>query len=192
MEVLLLRHSSTQGNLEGRYVGSQNHPLAVAGIKLAHSRKHLMPVPDKLWVSPMLRCRQTGEILFPNTCQYVKDSLRECNFGDFEGKTWDELKDNLIFRAWINGNPNVVFPNGESLGHQLDRCHKAVSEIIQEALEEGIERICILAHGGTLMSIMSEFCVPRHSFYHWLPTNCGGFLVSVNEDPMTFYLLDNL
>ena len=36
---------------------------------------------QKLFVSPMLRCRQTAELLFPGQEQVVIDKLREMDFG---------------------------------------------------------------------------------------------------------------
>ena len=34
---------------------------------------------------------------------------------------------------------------------------------------------------GPLMSAMSGFAVPHQDFYSWLPSNCGGYLVRVEE-----------
>ena len=101
MELLMIRHSSTRGNLLRQYVGSQDHPLAPEGVALAERRRGEMPPIDGLWVSPMLRCRQTAEILFPGVEQRLVDALKECDFGTFEGKTWAELKDNPIYQAWL-------------------------------------------------------------------------------------------
>lgn len=67
MELLMIRHSSTRGNLLRQYVGSQDHPLAPEGVALAERRRGEMPPIDGPWVSPMLRCRQTAEILFPGS-----------------------------------------------------------------------------------------------------------------------------
>lgn len=51
----------------------------------------------------------------------------------------------------------------------------------------------ILAHGGTLMSAMSGFAVPHQDFYSWLPSNCGGYLVRVEEgEDMAFTLIETL
>lgn len=189
MELLLLRHSTTQGNLERRYVGSQDHPLVAAGVELAKEKRASMPPVDGLWSSPMLRCRQTADLLFPGMTQRLSPALKECDFGDFEGKTWDELKDDPIYRAWIGGDPTVAFPNGEVLGEHIARCRDGVAQIVETAKGEGLGRIAILAHGGTLMSAMSGFAVPHQDFYQWLPGNCGGYLVQVETERMRFTLL---
>ena len=69
----------TRGNLLRQYVGSQDHPLAPEGVALAERRRGEMPPIDGLWVSPMLRCRQTAEILFPGVEQRLVDALKECD-----------------------------------------------------------------------------------------------------------------
>lgn len=49
----------------------------------------------------MLRCRQTAALLFPGVEQRQVPQLRECAFGRFEEKTWEELKDDPLYRAWM-------------------------------------------------------------------------------------------
>ena len=69
MELLLLRHSITPGNLKRQYIGVTDQPLAPEGEELARKRREEMPEIGGLWVSPMLRCRQTAELLFPGVEQ---------------------------------------------------------------------------------------------------------------------------
>ena len=52
------------------------------------------PFAQKVYVSPMLRCTQTADILFPDTDGEIMDELRECDLGEFDGKSISELKDN--------------------------------------------------------------------------------------------------
>lgn len=43
------------------------------------------------------------------------------------------------------------------------------------------------------MSAMSGFAVPHQDFYSWLPSNCGGYLVRVEEGKeLAFTLLETL
>ena len=93
MEFVLIRHSLTPGNLEKQYVGSTDQPLAPEGEALARERRERMPEVDGIWVSPLKRCRQTAELLFPGMEQRIVPDLQECDFGDYECKTWEELKE---------------------------------------------------------------------------------------------------
>lgn len=189
MELLMIRHGFTPGNLCNQFVGSRNQPLAPEGTALAISRKEEMPPIDALWISPMLRCRQTAQILFPQLEPIQVEELTECNFGAFEGRSWDELENDPVFRAWQAGDPDVTFPEGEKLSHHLERSRSGVARILEQARGMGVERIGIVAHGGTLMAAMSGYAVPHKSYYDWLPRNCGGYLVSVKLDPITFTLI---
>ena len=40
----------------------------------------------------------------------------------------------------------------------------------------------MVAHGGTLMSVLSAFAVPEKPFYDWQVKNGRGFLLEVPED----------
>ena len=91
MQLLLIRHSITAGNLEHRYIGCRtDEPLCEAGIALAQQKsvefRRSFPAPELVLVSPMQRCRQTAEILFPHVSQKIVLGLQECDFGAFEGK----------------------------------------------------------------------------------------------------------
>lgn len=62
----------------------------------------------------MLRCRQTADFLYPNAMLTVVEDLREWNFGDFEGKTMEELKDDPDYLDWIASSMKSTPPGGES------------------------------------------------------------------------------
>ena len=82
MELLLLRHSITPGNLKRQYIGSTDQPLAPEGEELARKRRGEMPEIGGLWVSPMLRCRQTAALLFPGVEQR---QVRSCGSAPSDG-----------------------------------------------------------------------------------------------------------
>ena len=65
MELLLIRHSITAGNLARRYVGRTDEGLCPEGERLARESAAGLPEPELVYSSPMLRCRQTAELLFP-------------------------------------------------------------------------------------------------------------------------------
>lgn len=96
MQIVFIRHSMTAGNLERRYIGCRtDEPLCEAGISLAQQKtaeiRQTFPMPEVVLTSPMRRCVQTAEILFPDTPREIVYGLQECDFGDFEGKNYAEL-----------------------------------------------------------------------------------------------------
>ena len=61
LKIYLIRHGKTQGNLSGKYIGARtDEPLCQEGIRELEGKNY--PKAELLFVSPMKRCRQTGEI----------------------------------------------------------------------------------------------------------------------------------
>lgn len=123
-ELILIRHGKTAGNLLGRYIGSRtDEPLCDEGREGLAGKQ--LPEVERLYVSPMKRCVETAEILWPGfdrkKMQKVTD-LRECDFGDFENKNYKELSGNGDYQAWIDSNGTLPFPNGESMDAFKSRC----------------------------------------------------------------------
>ena len=109
----LIRHSITKGNLEKRYIGAKtDEPLCKAGYELLKEKHY--PKVEKVIASPMKRCIETAQLLFPDTQIQIEESLRECDFGEFENKNYQELSQSKAYQAWIDSNGTLPFPNGES------------------------------------------------------------------------------
>ena len=192
MELLLIRHSITPGNIKKQYIGSTDQPLAPEGEALARERAALMPPAEALWISPMLRCRQTAAILFPNLIPTLVPDLRECDFGDFEGKTWAEIKDRPEYQTWMGGDQGAALPNGEPVGAFYARCRRGFLQVLQQARAWNLQRGAVVAHGGTWLAVLEAYGRPQRPFYQWQPQNCRGFRVEVGEDPLELRLLEEL
>jgi Fructose-2,6-bisphosphatase len=173
----LIRHGVTEGNLLGQYVGRTDLPLAPEGITQLEKLKKSSPYPQAqvYYCSPLKRCTQTLEILYPDAQPVIVDDFRECDFGDWEGKTAEELtKENSGFAAWMAGGKAVTPPNGESGGAFMYRVCAAFEKIVEGMLRSGVTDAVIVAHGGTIMSILSAYGLPRANFYDWLTeSGCG-------------------
>ena len=89
MTVFLLRHGQTRGNLERRYTGSTDEPLCPQG--KAELEGVRPPEAEYVYVSPMIRCRETAAILYPGMEHIAVPGFRETGFGIFEGHTYEEL-----------------------------------------------------------------------------------------------------
>ena len=163
--VLFIRHGATAGNLERRYVGRTDEPLCPEGEKALMPRSGSMPVPDALFVSPMLRARRTAEILFPGVRQTVCGDLRETDFGMFEGRTASELASCPEYSAWVDGNCEGPIPGGEDVSGFKARCREAFLASIDTVPEGGFA--VFVAHGGVIMAILEALAVPKKAFYEY-------------------------
>ena len=191
-ELILIRHGKTAGNLLGHYIGSRtDEPLCDEGREGLAGKK--LPEVERLYVSPMKRCVETAEILWPGfdrkRMQKVTD-LRECDFGDFENKNYKELSGNGDYQAWIDSNGTLPFPNGESMDAFKSRCLEAFARIVEEVSgaeqewiasgKTGIFRAGIVVHGGTIMAILEQYGYPKAAYFDYQVKNgCGYRLTPV-------------
>lgn len=191
-ELILIRHGKTAGNLLGRYIGSRtDEPLCDEGREGLAGKQ--LPEVERLYVSPMKRCVETAEILWPGfdrkKMQKVTD-LRECDFGDFENKNYKELSGNGDYQAWIDSNGTLPFPNGESMDAFKSRCLEAFARIVEDVSgaeqewiasgKTGIFRAGIVVHGGTIMAILEQYGYPKAAYFGYQVKNgCGYRLTPV-------------
>ena len=162
----------TAGNREKRYIGRTDEPLCGEGE--ARLRSVLYPMPELVVASPMKRCRQTAEILFKNVETIQVDDLRECDFGDFEGKNHAELCENTDYRRWMESGGREAFPGGEDPDGFKSRCVSAFKYAVEK--HSGHEYIAFVVHGGTIMAILEELAVPKRNFYDYHVDNGCGYM----------------
>ncbi|MEG2679305.1 MAG: histidine phosphatase family protein [Oscillospiraceae bacterium] len=188
MELILVRHGITPGNLERRFVGKIDQPLAPEGVALAHEVAPTLPEIDGLYRSPMLRCKQTAEILWPQMTATVIEDLHETDFGIYEGKSHLELQDDPVYQRWLRGELAV----GESIENCTARAEKALSELIADAQTHRYQRIGVVAHGGIFAAMLTKFGSPTRGYYDWIMPNCGGYRVALQTDPTALVVLEEL
>ena len=170
MEVILVRHGITEGNKEKRFVGRLDVPLAPDGEAMARETAPLMPEVEHLYVSPMLRCRQTANLLWPGVPRTIVEDLRETDFGIFEGKNHAELQDDPAYQRWLAGEMVV----GEPAEDCARRGARALAFVGKDATEHGYEHVGVVSHGGLLMGMLTLCGRPaRKGFYDWFPQNCS-------------------
>ena len=102
MTLTLIRHGLTEGNLKRLYYGSTDLPLTEAGIAALHSDPPAAPEAQDYYTSGMRRTEQTFAILFGERPHEIVRDLREIDFGHFEMRSYEELKDDPEFRHWCD------------------------------------------------------------------------------------------
>lgn len=174
-EIFLIRHGMTRGNKAQRYIGRTDESLCPEGREALE--KLVYPDPEVLYVSPLLRCRETAELLFPGKEMRIVDHLAECDFGDFENKNYQELSGNREYQAWIDSGGSLPFPNGESREHFRNRNLEGFAGIVAECIRQEKKSAALVVHGGTIMNIMEAYGTPKRKFYDWHVKNGRGYQV---------------
>ena len=170
MTVHFIRHGMTAGNAEKRYIGRTDEPLCEAGI--AELRETAYPDCELVVASPMLRCMQTAGIIYPGRRIVTYSELRECDFGDFEGKNHAEMNGDPVYQAWIDKGGMAPFPNGEDSAEFRTRSVNGFLKAVSENSASGV--ISFVVHGGTIMSVLERLAVPHREFYEYMTGNGRG------------------
>lgn len=161
--ITFIRHGYTQGNLDGKYIGTTDLPLAKEGAQELYEiiEKADYPSFQKVYISPLKRCLQTAYIMAPNTYMVELPQLREMDFGKFENKTPEELKNDEDYKKFLEGGLDNPPPGGESARQVVTRCFEALSIIIGDMMEEGLTNCAVITHSGIIMNMMACFGVPK-------------------------------
>ena len=179
IRLLLIRHGATAGNLEKRYIGSTDEPLSLEGEAQIRTLREAGLTADLVWVSPLLRTRQTAELLFPNQPHRVAEGLRETDFGIFEGKNAEDLSGDADYQAWVDSYCLDPIPGGESVSDFKERCCHAFDQIIGEIPEEST--VALVTHGGVIMALLERYALPKREFYDYHIRN-GAYLTGEYRD----------
>ena len=172
----LIRNALTDENLEGRYIGHTDVELGEEGrAQLLQMRDELIyPPVEALFTSPLKRCTETAKILYPDNKPIVIDGFIEYNFGEFENKTAEELKEHPVFPKWLAGEKGVEPPFGESNEKFEKRVRSTFEKVAEGLMKTGTTSAAIVTHGGVIMTLLAAFGIPEASMHEWLmPSGCG-------------------
>ncbi len=178
----LIRHGVTEGNLLGQYIGSTDLPLAREGIdrlrKLAERGGY--PTAQAYYCSPLLRCRETLSLLYPGVEPTVIDGFRECDFGQWEGKTAKQLaEEDPHFLEWMESGSQATPPGGETGAVFMHRVCEAFERLVEDMLRSRTTSAVIVTHGGVIMTILSAYGLPKAGFYDWITENGCGYSLRI-------------
>ena len=184
MELILIRHLKTPGNEKRQYIGSTDEALSEQEVQnfVQKQKRENYPPVQQVIASPMKRCIQTAELIYPKNQITQEVLLKECDFGIFEGKTYEELKDKAEYQAWLNSGGTIAFPEGEDQKEFRLRCVKGMLCQVDRLCEENVESVAFVVHGGTIMAVLEQLAEDQKDFYHWQMENGGGYRMLVDEE----------
>lgn len=157
-KIIFVRHGQTEWNVLGRYQGQTDIALSPLGIEQAEKLAAHFPVDkvEAVYSSDLVRAMTTARCVADSFGLTVepRPELRELNFGDWEGLTYDE-----IVAKWPDAlnnffqHPDVLeIPHGESFPKLRERALDAVEKIV--ACHPN-QTVAVFAHGAILRTILT-------------------------------------
>lgn len=183
-QIHFIRHGATIEDNKGKYIGTTDVPLSKSGIEdlKKYDELYIYPGTPLLYTSPLLRCVQTCNVLYPEIKPIIMNGFAECSFGDWEGKTATELQSDPQFTAWLANSKDNAPPNGESGANFTRRICRTFEKLVSDLMNSGETTAVVVTHGGVIMTLMSVYGLPQAESYRWQMDN--GFGYSMRITPM--------
>ena len=161
MKLTLLRHAQTEGSLRDLYYGASDIPAMESALRELHRRSAEYPAALHYYTSGLQRTEQTLQAIYGPVEHTRLPGLQEMDFGDFEMRSYEDLKNDPAFTEWEKDSDHLPCPHGESLPQLIERNVAAIERV----LATGEDSVCII-HGGVTANLMVHwFGKDRHFFY---------------------------
>lgn len=187
MKLILIRHGLTDALEQHLYYGAADVSVNEKGMEALKALREEIdyPLGERYYTSGMLRAEQTFEIIYGKREHGVIPQLREMNFGIFEMKSYEMLKDQPLYQEWITGDYiRNVAPEGESFEIMGKRCAAAAEKLAAESVDT-----VAVCHGGAISAIMSHYFGGDNPYAH-IPDPGRGFVIEIDDDShkaLSFY-----
>ena len=176
-KIHLIRHGLTQGNIDGLYVGHTDMPLCEEGkLQIAQMKEdYIYPYAKFVFSSPLKRCLETADIIYPGIKPIVIEDLIEYDFGQFDGRSAAELHEKSpLFDRWLKGEKDVKPPFGESNEEFAKRVCDCFVKIVDGIIKSDADDTAVITHGGVITTILSNCGLPEAQAHEWMtPSGCG-------------------
>jgi len=146
-QLWLIRHGETEWSLSGAHTGRTDLPLTPKGEERARAiGQYLQGRPfAAVFVSPLLRARETCRLAGYAQSAIVEDNLREWDYGDYEGRSTPDIRnDRPGWNLWEDG-----VPNGETVEQVADRARRVINRALFEGKNANND-CALFAHGHVL------------------------------------------
>lgn len=191
-KIFLIRHGETDWNRQDRWLGQTDTPLNNQGLAQAHrTAERLAAEPiTAIYSSDLIRAAQTAKIIanrFGRTVSLLKE-LRELDFGEWEGKSAEEIGQLFPQEYALSQTPSWEFRprGGESRRELYARVTSKVEEILAQHVNE---TIAIVTHGGPCRMLIEYILSSYREDPSYICTfrafefdNCGVTVLSRDDD----------
>ena len=158
MDIYLIRHGQTEGNVNRMIIGRGPEPLNAEGKaqarRLARALKETKI--DAFYVSPSMRAQQTAQYIMRerDSVPFVQEvDVDEIDFGSWVGMKIEEALDSEIVNIYFYDPENLEMP-GESVLDVQKRATQAVNRILAQ---NNLERVAVVSHADVIKAILAHY-----------------------------------
>ncbi|MBU8879907.1 histidine phosphatase family protein [Bacillus sp. FJAT-29790] len=170
--IALFRHGLTEDNKRHAYLGWTDSPLCLI-------EKEKMQANDNeyelFFSSDLNRCLETMEIMFQACNPLILSELRELNFGQWEKKTYGELKHDPEYQKWLGSPFTVKPPEGESFFEFSTRVQAGWEKAIKKIIDSNVRKAAIMTHGGVIRHLLTKYAPEAKDFWEWKIPHGNGY-----------------
>ena len=173
--LVVIRHAEPEEGAHGLCYGTLDVGLSDEGrahaARLAEALGAL--AYDAVYTSPRLRTSETAAPLARarELAPIVDDDLREIDFGELEGRRYDEIAETQpeLYERWMAAPTTVQFPGGESFADVRRRALRALDRI-----RAAHECAVVVTHGGVVRAGLAEWlAMPSEAIFRLDQSYCG-------------------
>lgn len=155
----LIRHGETDANVAGVWQGSTDSSLNARGQAQAQAlaqriARERLPI-RVIYSSPLQRAHQTARAIaqaLGDVPIVLDPGLAEYHLGDWEGLSYQELRDEKHFWQRMAQDPDFTPPGGESPRQFAERLVASFQGIVQAHPDE---TVAVVGHGGALATALA-------------------------------------
>ena len=150
VRMIFVRHGEPDESVRGRCYGRLDVGLSSRGrVQMHQAWRLLSDAPlSAIYSSPRRRAIESASVLARRRSGVTVDErLREIDFGDFEGLTYNDIAARHAekYDEWMTRPTEVAFPGGESFSAMAARVREALAHI--RSMHPS-ETVAIVSHGG--------------------------------------------
>lgn len=188
MDIYLIRHGETVENSKGTFYGSLEPHLNEVGIKQCKILKQELENIEfsKMYVSSKTRARETAQLIKDGGF-VVDEVLSERSFGEFEGKSYSEIKEAYKEEVdiWNNDWSGFRPPSGESFDDFYKRVEQFIKSLEQNVKED--EKVLIVTHGGVIRVFLTYVFGGDYNMF-WKFASRNGDIVKIKFENGYYYV----
>jgi len=178
--LVLVRHGATEWSSSGQHTGTTDVPLTEDGERDARRLGVRMAEFDlgRVLASPLSRARRTAELA--GLAPELDDDLVEWDYGGYEGRTTQEIRESLGDPTWTVFDDGVVA--GPTPGETVEEVAARASRVLARVAATLEHRdVALFAHGHYLRILAATYLRQDPRFGAHLLLDAGAVCVLEHE-----------